>query len=340
MNNPVPRHEKDHAASGTVEQESTTFPGDSWSSLPTNRDQFGPALEPLLRKACGNRLSAITWFRADWQRGGAATAYATYEEEQDSHQVVVKVPVRPAERRWLQHLQSFPQVAPKLYAHGQALGGYDLAWVVMQRISHGPFGPEWGPAAFDLVIEAAGRFYAATSGVPLNAPPPARNWQQILDLARRNVQRHQLANEQRWKASLKKAQRQLKRWVALWSDRPIDQWCHGDLHLGNAMSHHPPPDGPAVLVDYADVHPGHWIEDAVYFEHLYWAHRSMLGQRKICSAIARQRKELNLPVNDDWPKFASVRRALLAMSTPARLEHVGIPSHVQAALKVLEQEVR
>src|SRR5690606_39370794 len=41
-----------------------------WSSDVCSSDLFGSALEPVLRQACGDRLSAINWFRTDWQRGG------------------------------------------------------------------------------------------------------------------------------------------------------------------------------------------------------------------------------------------------------------------------------
>jgi len=95
-----------------------------------------------------------------------------------------------------------------------------------------------------------------------------------------------------------------------------------------------------VLIDFAEVHAGNWIEDATYFEHLFWARRQKLGGRKLCSQIAHERKKRGLPVDPDWPRLASIRRALLAMSTPALLQYDGDPHHVHAALEVLETEVR
>ncbi len=302
---------------------------------------FGSALEPVLRQACGDRLSAINWFRTDWQRGGAATGYATWRDDDGIEQpVVVKLPVQPRERLWLHRLQNCPeQVVPRLYAHGDVLNGYDIAWVIMQRLPHGPLGSAWGGAAFDLVVEAVGRFYKAVSAYPVDQPPVRRDWEKILDLAREKVRRNAVTQGQRWSKALKKAQQKLPQWLTIWRDRPVDQWCHGDLHLGNAMSLQPPPNGPAILLDLAEVHAGYWVEDAVYFEHLYWARRDLLDGRKICKAIAAERRRHGLDGDNNWSRFAEVRRALLAMSTPAILTTAGDPLHVQAALEVLEMHV-
>jgi aminoglycoside phosphotransferase (APT) family kinase protein len=132
--------------------------------------------------------------------------------------------------------------------------------------------------------------------------------------------------------------RHLQEWLKVWSGRRIDGWCHGDLHPANALSRLPCPGGPAVLIDFAEVHAGHWVEDATYFEHLFWARRQRLGGRNLCRQIAQERKKRGLPVDPDWPILASIRRVLLAMSTPALLAYDGDRVHVRAALEVLEQE--
>jgi len=301
---------------------------------------FGAELEPAMRRSCRERLSAITWFRTDWQRGGAATGNARYTDDDGCEQpVVVKLPVTPRERLWLERMQASPDVTPRLYAHGESLNGYDIAWVVMQRMPHGPLGSAWGGHAFDLAIEAAVRFHAAASRFPLVRDTYKKDWNKILDMAREKVRRHGVAEGQRWNKALKKAQHKLPQWLAIWNDRPIDQWLHGDLHLGNAMTASPPPDGPAVLLDLAEVHAGNWVEDAVYFEHLYWSRRELLEGRKICKAMAHERRKRGLPVADHWARLADVRRALLAMSTPAMLTTEGDPHHVHAALEVLERQV-
>ena len=78
---------------------------------------FGRMLEPVLRGVCEDRLSEVSWFRTDWQRGGAATGYATYLDDDGTEQpVVVKLPVPPCELLWMRALLDAPDVVPKLYA--------------------------------------------------------------------------------------------------------------------------------------------------------------------------------------------------------------------------------
>ncbi len=312
------------------------------SDLPdgTDRFTFGRSLEPALRRACQGRLSEVSWFRSDWQRGGALTGFAEWTD--DDGRVLpafVKMPVPPCERHWLAALQAHPDVAPRLFGHGEQVEGYDLAWIVMEKIEHGPLGSAWLGKEFDLLAEAAGRFYAAAAQHPLVGQPLQKDWQAIYELSRKHAHNGSLAESQRWNAVLKKAHRKLKDWIAQWEQRPCEDWCHGDLHLANALTRSEPPDGPALLVDFARTRVGHWVEDAIYFEHLFWARRQRLGDRRPASMIAHQRKHHGLKVSEDWPRYADLKRALLAMSTPAMLPHDGEPHHVHAALEVLERAV-
>ena len=303
--------------------------------------RIGENLAPIVQQSCHGRLSHINWFRTTWQRGGASTGYASYTDEGDVVEpVVVKVPVNPTELLWLQQLQSTPDLVPKLFACGSTLGPYDLAWVVMERLPHGPLGSPWNGSEFDLLIEAACRFYQASQGQAVTLPLPAKNWGLLLDKARKHIaEDHDVPHEQRWKNALKKAQKKLPQWLGVWNNRPQNHWVHGDLHLANALSRHPAPHGPAILIDFAQVHSGHWVEDAVYLEHLFWARKQRLGHRKLVSQLAHQRHALGLVVEHDWPILASIKRALLAMTTPAMLDYDGDPQYVQAALEVLEHEV-
>jgi len=338
---------------------------------------FGAALEGPLIDGCGGRLSKINWFRTVWQRGGALTGYATFTDDAGAtHDVVVKLPVPPRERRWLLALQpeaisglergdesfGFAQRSggeysgggggvPRVLAHGEAVGGYDFAWVVMERLPHGPLDERWAGREFDLIVNAAGRFYEATAGTAID---PAwgvrkRDWPTILAAGRKQVQARGCAKPQRWKAALKRAAKKLDGWTALWDARPGDDWCHGDLHLGNALSrlpHDAPTNedggvetsGGAVLIDLAEVRVGHWVEDAVYLEHLFWSQPHRLHGRKLVSMLARERKARGLPAGEDWPELARVKRALLALATATKFHEVG-RGHAAAALAVLEREV-
>ncbi len=301
---------------------------------------FGRMLEPVLRQACEGRLSEVSWFRTDWQRGGAATGYATYRDDDEvDRPAVVKLPVPPCELAWLRALQDPGDVVPKLYASGDTLGGYDIAWVVMERLPFGPLGSAWGEDAFKLLIEAVGRFYQATSSIPIRTEHIHRDWEAIHEQARKRVRDHALPEAQRWNKALKKAGRKYKQWVAIWDDRPMEHWCHGDLHLANAMTRNEPPNGPAVLFDLAKVCVSHWVQDGVYLEHLYWGRPGELNGHKLCKELAHHRKKIGLPVDDDWSRLAEAKRALLAMSVPAKLDVDGNTQYVHGALEVLERAV-
>ncbi|MEM6854154.1 MAG: aminoglycoside phosphotransferase family protein [Planctomycetota bacterium] len=332
---------------------------------------FGAALEGPLIEACGGRLSKINWFRTAWQRGGALTGYAAFTDDAGrAHDVVVKLPVPPRERRWLVQLQpkarpslersdesfGFARTAngrggfvPRLLAHGEAVGGYDFAWVVMERLPFGPLDEKWGGREFDLIIHAAGRFYEATADEPIDPSwgVRKRDWSAMLAEGRKRVQARGCAEPQRWKAALKRAHKKLDQWVELWDARVGDGWCHGDLHLGNTLTrvayddtavadegHHEA----AALIDFAEVRVGHWVEDAVYLEHLFWSLPHRLHGRKLVSMVARERKARGLTVGEDWPELARVKRALLAMATATKFHEVG-RGHAAAALEVLEREV-
>jgi len=306
---------------------------------------FGPALEPVLRRAVeqqGHGLSEVHWFRTDWQRGGAATGYATFHDDRGGHDVVVKLPIKPRERRWLRRLEAADgdaPVGPRVFADGAALNGYDLAWVVMERLPHGPLGPQWGPDAFDLLTDAAARFYRAAAGHPVEGEPPPTDWSALLERARKRASVNDVPDAPRWKKALKACGKKIKKWQHRYDTRAADDWCHGDLHLANAMTRTPPPAGPAVLIDFAETRPGHWVEDAVYLEHLFWAWPDRLGGRHLARQIAHRRKDLGLPFDPRWADVAQLMRALLAMSTLARPHTELTRNHLAAALTHLEAAV-
>ncbi|MAE62782.1 MAG: hypothetical protein CMJ18_00800 [Phycisphaeraceae bacterium] len=305
---------------------------------PADGALVGVNLEPALLRACDGRLSELTWFRTGWQRGGALTGYASYQADDGAATpVVVKLPVPPVERGWLVRLGAYEDVVPAVLAHGDALNGYDMAWVVMERLAHGPLGPAWQGAEFDLLVEAVGRFYAAAANFPVTDPRPQRDWVEVLQHCRRHVSATASEHQSRWNRALRQAQKKMPKWLDAWHARATDQWCHGDLHLGNAMARQPAPQGPALLFDFALTHPGHWLEDAIYFEHLYWSQRARLGDRRLCRQIAHERRRLGLGVEKDWSELARVRRALVAISVPLAVEAGDRPS--DAALEVLEREV-
>lgn len=310
----------------------------------TDVHALGPRLERALIEACEGRLSDVHWFRSDWQRGGAATAYGCYRCEHGPRDVVIKFPLSPREHRALTSLAEADAPTPRLAAHGVNIGPYDLAWVVMERLPGNPLAAHLHADVFQHLAEAVARFYHAAAR-RVKAEPPSRthDWPALLDRARRQIRDNpSLTGASRWADAVKHAQRAAKRLIEQWDGRAVNDCCHGDLHPGNCMMR--PETSPwgepgPVLLDFAECHLGHWIEDAIYMERLYWARPDVLNGIKPVSMIAKARRALGLPTSDDYPALADIRRALMAATTPAFLEQEGHPAYLSAALQVLERSL-
>lgn len=306
---------------------------------------LGTGLAPAIQHACEGCLSDIHWFRTDWQRGGALTGYATYRQADFDHPVVVKLPVPPQELHWLRRLQSdqhsFGDVVPRLLAGDMSVNGYDLAWVVMERLPHGPLDSSWHGTEWDVIVQTLARFYAASEHYPVDQPPRHEDWPDILRRARKHVHAHELAEEQRWHHALKILHKKLKKLLKVWNERDVRHWCHGDVHLANVMTRDPAPlpgrplPG-AMIFDFACVHAGHWVEDAVYLEHIYWGREQYFRGHDLVKAVSHERKTLGLKLESNWPLLANIRRALLAGAAPAYLASEGNPTHIHGSLHVLE----
>jgi Ser/Thr protein kinase RdoA (MazF antagonist) len=176
-------------------------------------------------------------------------------------------------------------------------------------------------------------------------PPPPNDWTQLLKRARQSISKDTIAHSQRWRKLLKAVGKQLPDWLDTWNARDTGFWCHGDLHPGNAMSRNPAPTlgsqaaGPAVLFDLACVRQGHWVEDAVYLEHLYWASPNSLHAAKPVKLIAQHLRDYGLPPGHNWPELANIYRALLAMTAPIQRSAYNGSTHTAASLNVLERLV-
>ncbi len=328
-------------------------------SLPaTVPKQLGETFAPLLQECCGHRLGKIAWFRTDWQRGGARTGRASFtlvnatggtdvtntenQDEGRTVQAVVKIPVRPMEYIWNQRMQPDEEdehgITALTYAAGVELGGYDLAWIVMERFPEGPLFGLKRKDAMELMADAATRFHRRGTRFEIDRPMVTEDWHSLFDRARESVRRNLADNQQRWRAALKTTQKKAEKLIGTWDSRPCTGWIHGDLHPANAMSRSTNPDDPAMLIDLAEVRPGHWIEDAVYLERLYWVKKSYLEKHPPVQLIKKRHKELNLNDTDhDITMLADVRRALLAATAPAFLKSEGNPVYLTACLEILEQ---
>ncbi len=314
-------------------------------------------LEPKLIDACKGRLSRIEWFKSDWQAGGASTGRAMFTQPDGSAvPVVVKLPVGPSEHRWTVALgggllndhgpadpscQPLCECTPRVLASGTEVGGYDLGWLVVEKLDGSPKLAH--PEEHDvrgLLAAAAAFYHAAALARPIgdHEPPASKDWVSLIAKGRDIIHQRGIAEEQRWNQAIHATQRVLPRLIERWHARPINTWCHGDLHFGNVMRRpRAARELPCVLIDLALVHPGHWIEDAVYLERLYWAKPQLLCGVKPVTELARLKREQGTLGQEDYATIANIRRILMAASVPAFLLHEGHPKYVHAALEHLER---
>ncbi len=301
------------------------------------------SLAPLVANACDGRLGEVTWFRTDWQRGGAATGKSTYALGDGScATAVLKFPVVQRELQWTRQLQSPDGVSaaewpvPRLFACGESIGGYDLAWIVIEHLPHGPLGLHWHDDHVARIADAVARFHAAAERFEVDQPPKTEQWQDMLAAASESVKVNHIHHQQRWSAALKTMRHRIGALLAEWGARDTKHWLHGDVHLANAMSREAIDRGPVCLIDLAEVHAGHWVEDAVYLERQLWGRPERMQTHKPVKAIAAARKKLHLPVETDYPRLAMIRRALLAATAPTFLKSEGHPAYLDACLAWLE----
>ncbi len=312
--------------------------------------QLGVSLGPVLCHACKDRLGHIEWFRCAWQHGGAATGFATWSEGGVETPVMVKLPVGSREHRWTTAMAELyagggSGPTPRVFAAGAELNGYDLAWLVVERLPGQPLSTALtGEAVHDL-LDAAARFHAAALRAspdrrPVDEPTLAHDWDGLLAKSREMVKDSGLVEAGHWKEAVKKVQRALPVLKAKWAARHINTWCHGDLHPANVLRR---ASGSAdalhncVLIDLAMVHSGHWVEDAVYLERLYWGRSELLHGIKPVSHLAKIRREMGIATDDNYAELAAVRRVLMAGCVPAYATFEGHPKYTHAALEILEQ---
>lgn len=329
--------------------EGVTSPSPAQAVAPTTSgSELAHALEPHLRRATQGRLGEVQWFRSAWQRSDASTGMSTYKLPAGTViDVLVKLPVAPREFRWserlgrvhaetwkLGELDECP--VPHVIEGDVALNGYDLCWMVQERLcgeaAQGPMQKE----TVSGIIDAAARFQeAAMRSKPVDEQPEARDWEGLFERSRVALDTVRIPQPQHWNTVLKKAQKSVGAVAAAWEARPKSCWCHGDLHPGNVMRRGE--SGPWVLLDLAMTHAGHWVEDAVYLERQFWHRKDDLCGVKPVSAMARARKALDLPMEGEHAELANLRRVLMAGCVPAMAHREGSASYCDAALELLER---
>ncbi|MEX0876391.1 MAG: phosphotransferase [Phycisphaerales bacterium] len=317
------------------------------------------ALDPQLHQACRGHLGKISWFKADWQHGGAGTGFSTWRVNGSDGKgrdipCVVKLPIGYTEYFWTKRLglvhtadwdepRSLTLPTPRVLAAGFELEGYDLAWIVMERFANPPIALELSKSSLWEMFEAAAEFHA---GAILERPiepervRPPQDWAALLETGLSALQENKVEDSQRWINALERIGGCLDDLGRRWNEREIDTWCHHDLHPHNAMrrmTDDPKTHGHCALIDLAMVAPGSWIEDALYMERLFWGREDQLCGIDPLATLASTRAAIGLPADEEAMALADVRRVLMAASAPAFLRTEGDPVYLKAALGVLER---
>jgi len=317
------------------------------------------SLDSQLHHACHGRLGKISWFTATWQHGGAGTGFSTWSlpDRSCGHReipCVVKLPIGYTEYFWTKRLglvhpdewddpRALALPTPRVLAAGFELGGYDLAWVVMERFENPPLAMERTESSMWSLFETAAEFQAEAileqSVDPSQLKPP-KDWAGLVEKGLVAIRANEIEEGDRWINALERVSGCLDSLADRWANRHIGTWCHHDLHPHNAMrrmSDDPSAPGHCTLIDLAMVAPGSWIEDALYMERLFWGHEDRLCNIDPLSTLAATRLAIGLPADDEALALADVRRALMAASAPAFLRTESDPVYLKSALGVLER---
>jgi len=313
---------------------------------------LGSTLEPALRHQAGGSLGEIEWFRTSWQRGGAATGYATWRfGDGATAGCVVKVPVGPVERRWAAALGEWAALGwdgaatlstPRVLASAEALGHYDLCWLVTERFEGKTLAAGVGGRAIAALLEAAADLQARSQrrqGPHGRAFDP--DWKALYERSRHLAREGAIPDAARWGAALKQARRLIEPALARWRARPVNAWIHGDLHPANAMWRAAAngEDARCVLIDLGSLRAGHWAEDALYLERQFWGRHERLEGVRPLADMAAHRRAAGLQVDDGYAELADAKRLLAAAAAPANLAHEGDATYLAGALDVLASRV-
>lgn len=325
---------------------------------------LGSSLGPALWEACGDRLGHIEWFSTPWQRSGSATARTWWRlPSGDVIQAIAKVPVNYREWRWTTALGAADPMmwdraeercrpVPRVLAGGLELGGYDMAWLVIEAVTGQTIArvleqsaeqPTRAAGAVVALCGAAAAFHKEAIDL---ATPAARDrdsdpdWSRLIARSNEACEVNPIGRQRDWIAALKGIEPLMPGLIARWSGRGHETWCHGDLHPGNAILRPSArADGtPCVaLIDLGLIHAGHWIEDALYIERLHWGRPERLGGVEPLLELAAAREALGLENGDDWRELAGVRRVLMAATSPAFLNHEHDARYLEAALRIISE---
>lgn len=251
-------------------------------------------------------VPAIDELSHDWHD----TLHFMARETSPGLQVVIKVGVTEAEMYWTEHLSSADAVLfPKVFAVNclpARAGREPLGFIATERIPYTLIGPAWGGRQPDMLLDAVTAFYQAARGI---AP------HHISPLPLEEVQRWLPGEDSKhppgdWRSVRDHAEED---YAWLLRNCPFEV-CHGDLHVGNALSRTPPPDGTVLLIDLNPILQP-WVFDAAWVEVCAWSDHRRRGTGYTIRQLADRRSSQGLPAlpADVQEKAGCIALAWLAM---------------------------
>ncbi len=314
----------------------------------TSSKSLAESLGPALRTHCNGQLGPIEWFRVSWQHGGAATGFSEWTTARGTKvKVLVKLPVGPSELRWTKALGEVSETefdselvcdrpTPRVIACGTELGGYDIAWMITERLAPVTLSHDLSESSIHEMLTSLDAFHKQAVAIqPVEGKPTFEDWEMLADKSRHACKAGGIPESQRWNEAIKRVQKILILMVARWNSRPLNTWCHGDFHGGNAMRRFGSTKG-CVLIDMALVHPGHWLEDALYLERQFWAKPELLCGVKPVTVLGKLHRDRGMP-DPGYVDLANIRRVLMASTALSFVSAEGHPKYLHACLETVER---
>lgn len=219
------------------------------------------------------------------------TVHFTARDSSTDLPVVIKVGVTEAEMYWTAHLSSAnPALFPKVFAVDYLPARADrgsAGFIASERIPYTLIGPAWAGRQTDMLLDAVATFYQAAQSVS-----PQHISLLPIDEVQWWLTEGCLKNPSGdWRDVLAHAEEDYS-WLLQACEFEV---CHGDLHVGNALSRTPPPNGTALLIDLNPLLQP-WVFDAAWVEVCAWGDYSWRGTGYTIRQLAERRRGSGLDV--------------------------------------------
>jgi hypothetical protein len=240
---------------------------------------------------CQPLLSALTEIAPAIHEWSPKALHFSALEAASGREVIIKTDVSDSELYWTTRLSAaapevFPQVLAADYLFSECLDSR-FGYIAAGKIPYGLIDPLWEGRQPILLLDAVAQFYQAACSVKREyltyvTLDTVQSW--LAEGVARNPPGD-------WKSVLSQAEQDYT-WLLQICPSEV---CHGDLHIGNAVSRTPPPAGPALLIDINPVWQP-WIFDAAHLEAYTWTEQPLRGTGYMIRELAERRAALGMEV--------------------------------------------